>query len=143
MSISRKDIYSYVASLFTSITKNIYRISVPETLGSDAISNGFIVLNMGEVEDFSQFSENTFVQTRIYVECYVPSTNTVTANGVMNTTKYDDLQKAIDTIIEAESKKTNQKYSISEDYILSTDDFFTNKTNSFFVYIKSFIVITN
>lgn len=141
MQTSRKDIYSYVATLFTSFTKNIYRISVPETLSSDATTNGFMVLKLDDVRDFSEISLESYSQVRMYVEFYTPSTNTSTASGVMNTTKFDAAQIAIDNIISAECNKQNQTYSISKESILSTDDFFTNKTNSFYVYITSFLII--
>lgn len=140
MSVSRKEIYSYIATLFSGITKNIYRVTIPETLGTDAITNGFIVLTMDGIRDYSEFNSGTYSQVRVNVEYYVPSISTSSANGIMNTTKFDAAQNAVDTIIEAEYEKTNQAYTISKDDILSTDDFFTNKTNSFFVYIKSFIV---
>lgn len=143
MSVFRAELYSYVANLFTGFTKNIYRISIPETLGADAVTNGFMVLNMGEVRDYSEFGENAYAQARIYVQYYVPNASTSTANGIMNTAKYDDAQKRIDAILEAEYNKINQPYTISRDDILSTDDFYTNKTNSFSVYIKSFIITTN
>ena len=140
MQTSRKEIYSYVATLFTGFTKNIYRISIPETLGSNAISNGFMVLRMGDINDFSEISLETYGQLRMYVEFYTPSTDTQTANGIMNTQKFEAAQAAIDNIIKAESEKQNQVYTISRDSILSSDDFFTNKTNSFFVYITSFLI---
>jgi len=140
MSVSRKEIYSYIATLFSGITKNIYRVTIPETLGTDAITNGFIVLTMDGIRDYSEFNSGTYSQVRVNVEYYVPSISTSSASGIMNTVKFDAAQQAVDTIIEAEYEKTNQAYTISKDDILSTDDFFTNKTNSFFVYIKSFIV---
>lgn len=140
MSVSRKEIYSYIATLFSGITKNIYRVTIPETLGTDAITNGFIVLTMDGIRDYSEFNSGTYSQVRVNVEYYVPSISTSSANGIMNTVKFDEAQQAVDTIIEAEYEKTNQAYTISKDDILSTDDFFTNKTNSFFIYIKSFIV---
>ena len=140
MQTSRKDIYSYVATLFTSVTKNIYRISVPETLSSDATTYGFIVLKLDDINDFSEMPLETYGQVRMYVEYYTPSTNTQTASGIMNTQKYDAAQIAIDNIINAEYNKQNQTYTISRESILSSDDFFTNKTNSFYVYITSFLI---
>ena len=58
----------------------------------------------------------------------------------MNTSAFDNIQSQIDTIIEAECEKTNQKYTISREGVLSMDDFYTNNTNSFYVYITSFLI---
>lgn len=144
MNVSRKDIYSYVASLFTSVSKNIFRIDIPITLNADAASNGFIVLKLDTLSDNSEFDLSTFATVRMYVECYVHTTQVDGISGLMNTAKYDAAQKAIDTIIEAECKKQNQTFSISNDGILSMDDFYSNNTDAFSVYIKSFkITITN
>ncbi|MDD4728871.1 MAG: hypothetical protein PHN55_09005 [Dysgonamonadaceae bacterium] len=141
MNISHKDIYTYVASLLKPVTKNIYRIEIPVTLGSDAIANGFIVLRLNGIRDFSEIPLETYATTRVYVEYYCPSVNTETAGGIMDTTKFDAAQKAIDDIINAECAKTNQTYTISRDATLSTDDFYSNKTNSFFVYVTSFLIM--
>lgn len=140
MGISRKDIYSYVATLFTGITTNIYRRSIPQTLNSDAVANGFIVITLEDIRDFSEISLNTYSQVRVYIEYFVPSINTENADGVMNTSKFDAAQEAVDTIIDAECEKTNQTYTIQRESILSTDDFYTNNINSFYEYITSFMI---
>ena len=140
MSVSRKDLYSYVASMFMGIVKGIYK-HMPTSLSPDDITNGFIVLRMGNIDDSSEFYGNTYAKTRIYVECYVPDVNTSTTNGVMSTTKYDTMQQAVDDKIDAECEKVNQTYTISRESILSSDDTYVNKATSFMVYITSFQVI--
>lgn len=142
MNISRQDIYSYVTTLLKNVATNIYRIEMPETLTSDATKNGFIILKMGSIKDSSEINLETYAQTRMYVECYIPS---MQVDGTINTTKYKAAQDAIDNIVNAECQKPNQTYTINrDDGILSTEDYFTNKTNSFFVYITSFLItITN
>lgn len=140
MSVSRKNLYSYVASMFVGIVRGIYK-HMPTALSPDDITNGFIVLRMGNIEDSSEFYGNTYAKTRIYVECYVPDVNTTTTNGVMSTTKYDAMQQAVDDKIDAECEKVNQTYTISRDRILSSDDTYVNKAVSFMVYITSFQVI--
>ena len=140
MSVSRKDLYSYVASMFVGVVKGIYK-HMPTALSPDDIANGFIVLRMGNIEDSSEFYGNTYAKTRIYVECYVPDVNTTTTNGVMSTTKYDTIQQAVDDKIDAECEKVNQTYTISRESILSSDDTYVNKAVSFMVYITSFQVI--
>ena len=140
MDISRKNIYTYLANLFKTVTTNLYRISIPVTLGDDAVANGFIVMNLGNLSDNSEFGLNTYAQIRATIQCYVPSVNITKANGVMNTSAFDNIQSQIDTIIEAECEKTNQKYTISREGVLSMDDFYTNNTNSFYVYITSFLI---
>ena len=144
MNISRKDLYLYVVDLLYDITKNIYPKEIPTSLSSDAINNGFIVVRMQQVKDFSEFYEETFAQVRVSVECYVPNITIADTHGRMNTKKFDDMQTAIDAKINAECDKINQTYSISRDGILSDDDTYTNKACSFSVYITSFLVtITN
>lgn len=140
MSVSRKDLYSYVASMFVGVVKGIYK-HMPTALSPDDITNGFIVLRMGNIDDSSEFYGNTYAKTRIYVECYVPDVNTTTTNGVMSTTKYDAMQQAVDNKIDAECSKVNQTYTISRESILSSDDTYVNKAVSFMVYITSFQVI--
>ena len=140
MGVSRKDLYSYTASMFVGIVKGIYR-HMPTALSTEDTANGFIVIRMGDIKDDSEIIGNTDAKTRIYVECYVPDVNTTTTNGVMSTTKYDAIQQAVDDRIDTECDKVNQTYTISRDGILSSDDTYVNKANSFMVYITSFQVI--
>jgi hypothetical protein len=140
MSVSRKNLYSYVASMFVGIVKGIYK-HMPTALSPKDTTNGFIVIRMGNIEDSSEFYGNTYAKTRIYVECYVPDVNTSTTNGVMSTTKYDTMQQSVDDKIDAECEKVNQTYTISRESILSSDDTYVNKAVSFMVYITSFQVI--
>lgn len=140
MSVSRRDLYSYVASMFVGIVKGIYK-HMPTALSPEDTTNGFIVLRMGNIDDSSEFYGNTYAKTRIYVECYVPDVNTTTTNGVMSTTKYDTMQQSVDDKIDAECEKVNQTYTISRESILSSDDTYVNKAVSFMVYITSFQVI--
>jgi hypothetical protein len=140
MSVSRKNLYSYVASMFVGIVKGIYK-HMPTALSPEDTTNGFIVIRMGNIDDSSEFYGNTYAKTRIYVECYVPDVNTTTTNGVMSTTKYDTMQQAVDDKIDAECEKVNQTYTISRESILSSDDTYVNKAVSFMVYITSFQVI--
>ena len=140
MDISRKNIYTYLANLFKTVTTNLYRISIPVTLGDDAVANGFIVMKLGNLSDKSEFDLNTYAEIRATIQYFVPSINTTTASGVMNTSSFDNIQTQIDAIITSESEKTNQKYTISRDGVLSMDDFYTNNTNSFYVYITSFLI---
>ena len=144
MNVSRKDLYLYVVDMLYDITKNVYPKEIPTTLSSDAVSNGFIVIRMLQMKDFSEFDLDTYVQVRVSVECYVPNINTTDTQGRLSTKKFDDMQKAVDAKIKAECEKVNQTYSISRDGILSEDDTYTNKACSFSVYITSFLVtITN
>ena len=63
MSVSRKDLYSYVASMFVGVVKGIYK-HMPTALSPDDIANGFIVLRMGNIDDSSEFYGNTYAKTR-------------------------------------------------------------------------------
>ena len=140
MNESRKDIYSYVATLFTSVTTNIFRGEIPKSLSGTCATNGFMVLRLGELRDDSEFDMEAFGRVRMNVEFYVPSVSTSNAGGVMNTTKFDEAQDDIDAIVNAECAKRNQTYTISRDGILSFDDFYSNSANTFHVYITSFII---
>ena len=139
MNVSRENLYSYISTMFSGVTSNIYT-KMPQTLTSSMATNGFILLSLENMIDFSEMSLNTYVQVRVNVEYYTPSMNTATANRIMDNTKFDGAQTAIDAIIDAESKKVNQTYTISKDGLLSADDFYTNGANTFFIYITSFIV---
>ncbi len=139
MNVSRENLYSYISTMFSGVTSNIYT-KMPQTLTSSMATNGFILLSLENMIDFSEMSLNTYVQVRVNVEYYTPSMNTATANRIMDNTKFDGAQTAIDAIIDAESKKVNQTYTISKDGLLSADDFYTNGTSTFFIYITSFIV---
>ena len=140
MNVSRKDIYSYVATLFTSVTTNIFRGEAPKSLGGTCATAGFMVLRLNELRDESEFDMEAYGRVRMNVEFYVPSVKTSNAGGVMNTSKFDDAQSAIDAIVSAECNKRNQTYTISRDGILSFDDFYSNSANTFHVYITSFII---
>lgn len=106
MQTSRKDIYSYVATLFTSLLLRRYiAFQNTETLSSDATTNGFMVLKLDDVRDFSEISLESYSQVRMYVEFYTPSTNTSTASGVMNTVaRRNGSQDNIDQRLNAQAK---------------------------------------
>jgi len=138
--VSRKDIYSFIAGLLSPLGTHIYRVGIPETLGEDDISDGFTVLKLGDIYDHSEVPLTTYCTARMTVCCYVPSVSTSDIGGIMNTSKFDAIQKQVDSIIMAETVKTGQKYGIGTDDVLSLDDFYSNGTNSFYLYVKSFII---
>ena len=164
MTISRSDIYTYVASLFATdlldadgnvlrdkygiilatadfVLNNIYWKEVPQTLTATDVSKGFMVMKLQQISDNSEMLLETYCDTRMYIECYVPSIKASNISGVINKKKYDAIQKVVDEIILSECKKVNQPYTISRDVVLSMDDFYTNGTNTFFQYITSFKII--
>ena len=51
MSVSRKDLYSYVASMFVGVVKGIYK-HMPIALSTDDITNGFTVIVTGKHRDW-------------------------------------------------------------------------------------------
>ena len=63
MSVSRKNLYSYVASMFVGIVKGIYK-HMPTALSPEDTTNGFIVIRMGNIDDSSEFYGNTYAKTR-------------------------------------------------------------------------------
>ena len=166
MNISRSDLYTYVASLFASdlldaegnllldkygialaskdfVLNNIYWKEVPQTLTATDVSKGFMVMKLQQISDNSEMLLETYCDTRMYIECYVPSIKASNISGVINKKKYDAIQKVVDELILSECKKVNQPYTISRDVVLSMDDFYTNGTNTFFLYITSFSITIN
>ena len=61
-----------------------------------------------------------------------------TLTDTILTKKYET---SISDIVNAEVEKAGEKYDISTDGILSTDDIYNESDNLFFMYIKSFMVL--
>lgn len=137
---SRLDIYDYIKSLLVGVTKNIYSMFVPEELTNDDLTNGFIVIRLGEINDRSEFRGQAFASVRAFVQAYIPSKS----RGRLDKTKYKAFETGISQAIETEidnSANENEYFSIVSDGILSMDDKDdSTQDNPFFIYIKSFIV---
>ena len=137
---SRSDIYVHMVTLLRAISPNVYPISKPSALPADAITNGFIVVTLDPIIDKSQFEMEAYARSRVYIECFVPSSKDQGYAGVIDIQKYKPMQDAVNALIKAQSDIRDGAYLINKDSLLSTDDFYTNGTNSFFVYITSFVL---
>ena len=137
---SRIDIYDYLYNLFYDVvTKNVYSMREPQELTKADTTDGFIVIRVGDLIDASEFSRQAYGEVRCYVQAFVPPSS----RGRLDYEKYkvfeDGINTAISLAIEAEG---NGGYSIQEDNILSSDAEETSTANnSYFTFIKSFIVI--
>lgn len=137
---SRSDIYDYLYNMFFgTVTDNVYSMNEPQELEDTDRADGFIVLRVGDIHDESEFDGHAYGWVRCYVEAFVPPIT----RGRVDIEKYREFEEAIDAAIQLAIESTTQEdeYYIQEDSVLSSDaDETSNANNSFFVFIKSFIV---
>lgn len=138
---SRMGIYEYVENILTSITENVYLMEEPQELTEDDTTNGFIVVTVGDLIDASEFRDSAFGYARVFIRCYVPPIS----RGRLNVAKYkqfeDDINAAIDLATESDNNGT---YWIDEDSIISSDGKDEgNANNTYYMFIKSFIVVVD
>lgn len=142
MNESRIAIYNYLKPLFAGVTQNIYSMRVPTENTDDDTKNGFIVIEVGGINDASEFGLDTYGWVRCYVTAYVPQ-NT---RGRLNATKYAAFEDGINEVIRSllTSPQNDSPYYIMPDSVLSMDDDEdTNKGNQYNVFVKSFVVVIN
>lgn len=139
---SRIAVYNYLKPLFAMVTENVYSMRVPTENTDDDTKNGFIVIQVGGINDESEFGLDTYGWVRCYVTAYVPQQS----RGRLDVEKYAEFEDGINTVIRtlAESPQNNAPYYIMPDSILSMDDDEdTNKGNQYNVFVKSFVVVIN
>ncbi len=139
---SRIKIYDFLYSMFYDVaTKNVYKMECPQELTESDAMDGFIVLRVGSINDESEFSGNAYIWSRVYVEAYIPPKS----RGRLNKNKFNAFENAINAIIRNWNDKVGDDgYSIEEDSLISTDDYYANnKDNPFHVLINSFVVYKN
>ena len=142
MNESRIAVYNYLKPLFAGVTQNIYSMRVPTENTDDDTKNGFIVIQVGGINDESEFGLEAFGWVRCYVTAYVPQ-NT---RGRLNATRYSYFEDGINEVIRSLliSPQNDDPYYIMPDSILSMDDDEdTNKGNQYNVFVKSFVVVIN
>lgn len=134
----RTPIYKYVYSLFNGkVTDYIYPMGIPTNLTEEAQAGGFMVINVGDIQDRSEMTLSNYAQTRVTVQMYV----TPKGRGRIDTELYEEYETKIFDILAAESEKRGEKYIIDLDSILSTDDVYNKDGNNvFFLYIASFVL---
>ena len=138
---SRIDIYDYLYELFYDVvTKNVYSINAPQELTESDTRDGFIVINVGDLYDESEFRHQTYGWARCFVEAYIPQFS----RGRLDFDKYSEFEDGINDVIHNASLTTVNGYTVQEDSVLSMDgDETTNANNTYFTFIKSFIVNIN
>lgn len=138
---SRIDIYNYLYTLFYgTVTENVYSMNEPQELTKSDTSDGFIVLHVGNLIDESEFSLDAFGQVRCYVEAFIPPIS----RGRLAIDKYKEFEDAINAVIKSAMEERDGAYYIQDDSIISTDtEETTNANNTYFTFIKSFIVVTD
>lgn len=135
---SRIDIYDYLYNIFYDVvTKNVYPMRVPQELTESDATEGFIVIRVGGINDESEFSGQAYGRVRCYVQAYVPPIS----RGRVDGNRYKEYEDAINAIIKLAAEDNQGQYNIEEGSIISTEeDEISNANNSYFTFIKSFIV---
>lgn len=138
---SRIDIYDYLYNLFYDVvTKNVYSMEVPQELTQSDTQDGFIVIHVGDLNDESEFAHQTYGWARCFVEAFIPPIS----RGRLDYDKYREFEDAITEVIHLASDEVIDGYSVQEGSVLSMDGSeTTNANNSYFTFIKSFIVNIN
>lgn len=138
---SRIDIYDYLYNLFYDVvTKNVYSMREPQELTNSDTNDGFIVINVGNINDESEFAHETYGWVRCFVEAFIPPIT----RGRLDYDKYKEYEDAINEVIHIASQDNRGMYQIQEDSVISADgDEIANANNSYFTFIKSFIVNIN
>lgn len=138
---SRIDIYDYLYNLFYDVvTKNVYSMREPQELTKSDTTDGFIVIRVGDFNDESEFNGQTYGRARCFIEAFVPPIS----RGRLDYTKYKIYEDSINEVISTASAQSNGDYHIIEESLLSMDDEVTsNANNSYFTFIKSFVVIVD
>ena len=138
---SRSDIYDYLYNLFYgTVTENVYPMNEPQELEDTDRNDGFIVLHVGSIYDDSEFNAQAYGWARCYVEAFIPPIT----RGRLDVEKYREFETSIDTAINNAIASTvdSSTYFIQEDSVISSDtEEANNANNTFFVFIKSFIVV--
>jgi hypothetical protein len=138
---SRIDIYDYLYNIFYDVvTKNVYSMEVPQELTQSDTQDGFIVIHVGDLNDESEFAHQTYGWARCFVEAFIPPIS----RGRLDYDKYREFEDAITEVIHLASDEVIDGYSVQEGSVLSMDGAeTTNANNTYFTFIKSFIVNIN
>ena len=138
---SRIDIYNYLYTLFYgTVTENVYSMNEPQELTKSDTSDGFIVLHDGNLIDESEFPLDAFGQVRCYVEAFIPPIS----RGRLDVEKYKAFEDGINAVIKEAMDSSEGIYYIQSDSVISLDAEETNNANNtYFTFIKSFIVVVD
>ena len=136
---SRIPIYDFLAEVFAGVTENIYSMTLPTETTKEDIANGFIVTNVGNINNESEFEGKAYGWVRCTVTAYISKKT----RGRLNKTLYKSYEEGITAAIKAHAGRVNDgDYYIMEDSVLSMDDNEnTVKGNQYHAFIKSFVVV--
>lgn len=138
---SRCNIYDYLYGLFYgTLTENVYIIGEPQELEESDRNDGFLVIRVGEINDDSEFDSEAYGWARCFVEAYIP---TVT-RGRVDVDKFKEFEDGIESVISLaiDSTTDDDTYYIENSSVISSDaEEVSNANNTFFVFIKSFVVV--
>jgi len=136
---SRIDIYDYLYNLlFGVVSENVYDMRVPTELTESDTTDGFLVIHVGSIVDESEFDGQAYGRVRCFIEAFIPSVS----RGRMNHDIYAMFENSINQIIKEQSETDDGEYYIEKDSLISADDIEgSDDNNSYFSFIKSFIVV--
>ena len=137
---SRIDIYDYLYNLFEVVTPNVYLMSEPTELTPSDVEDGFMVIRLGNFNDEGEFGLRTYGWARVFVEAYIPPMS----RGRLDDVKYKRFEDALNAAISSATEISDGDYYIQEDSLISYDDKEdTMIDNQFYVFVKSFIIVTD
>ena len=136
---SRIAIYDYLYSLlYGVVTNNVHSMGEPSETTDDEAENGFVVTQVGDIEDESEFDGSTYAWARCYVYAYVPKKS----RGRLNKRKYKEYEDAILAVIKNAETQGNENYFVMPETTISMDENDnTMKGNQYSIFVKSFVVV--
>ena len=100
---SRLRIYDYLRSLFVGlVNNNVYCITAPTSNTQSDTKDGFIVINVGDINDMSEFNHDAYGWVRCFVTAYIPKFG---SGGYLDDELYGTYEDAITQKIEEEIGK--------------------------------------
>ena len=135
---SRIGIYDYLYNLlYGVVTNNVYSMNEPQELTKSDTEDGFIVINVGNINDESEFVAYAYGWARCYVTAFIPPIT----RGRLDYEKYKVFEDGINATIRDAMSDNTGTYHVQEDSVISTDGTeSSNANNTYFVFMKSFIV---
>lgn len=135
---SRLAIYNYLYNLFYGVvTENVYVMDEPQELTESDVTEGFIVIRVGDIYDEGEFLLETYGTVTCFVYAYIPPMS----RGRLDREKYRVFEDGIMEVIKNAAQDSTGNYFVQENNILSTDiETIGNSDNVFFTFVKSFVV---
>lgn len=137
----RIDMYEYVEKLLTDVFDvNVYLMSEPQELTEEDTERGFLVVNIGNLNDAGEFNGNTYEWARVFIVAYIPPIS----RGRVNLERYKTFERLINKLVRESSEDNEKDFWPQYDSLLSTDgEEINNANNVYHTFIKSFIVMSN